>query len=59
MSKRRMIDLFPDLSKFGLSPDVMIYPKDAYKLTDVTKDRRFSNTKSKINKEVCKPAIQY
>jgi hypothetical protein len=58
MSKRRMIDLFPDLSKFGLSPDLMIYPKDASKLSGVTMDRKIGGGE-KLNKEVCKPAIQF
>ena len=58
-SKRRMIDLFPDLGEDGLTSDVMIYPKDASKIASVTTDRRLSKTKSKLNKEVCRPAIQF
>ena len=55
-SKRRMIDLFPDL---GVTSDVMIYPKDASKIASVTTDRRLNKTKSKLNKEVCRPAVQF
>ena len=57
-AKRRMIDLFPDLGKYGLTADVMIYPKDASKIAGVTTDRRFGNG-VKLNKETCKPAIQF
>jgi hypothetical protein len=57
-AKRRMIDLFPDLKSYGLTSDVMIYPKDASTLSGVTMDRKIGGGE-KLNKEVCKPAIQF
>ena len=56
--RRRMIDLFPDLKEDGLTNDVMVYPKDASTLSGVTMDRKIGGG-VKMNKEVCKPAIQF
>jgi hypothetical protein len=57
-SKRRMIDLFPDLKAYGLTDKVFIYPKDASKLSGVVSDKRFG-ANVKMNKETCIPAIQF
>lgn len=56
--RRRMIDLFPELGDFGLTTDVMVYPKDASKMASVTTDRRLGGG-VKMSKEVCGPPIKF
>lgn len=51
---RRLNDLFPGPGR----ENIMLYPKDASKITSVTTDRRLGGG-VKMNKEVCKPAIQF